>query len=541
VKLHDFEKGASVKNEEDRIRKLHESLYAKWRENQQKDTPVVLEDDVAYTVSKITGIPLAKLEEKESEKLLRMEEELHKRVIAQDEAVKAIAKAIRRSRAGLKARKRPIGSFSRTMGCTNSNNPSVVNCRTSHFFYTSLGTCRCKTIQTRTSCNTLFFCLNISDDSWINDTLLSTCDFPREFVEYVHKISPTYMSIKRIFIEDIAMPFRMFFTDEEWSKFLKKVDEAFENFRTATRPERLAIMFRLLEELALKAGVAIQELLKKLGEKLDDLPRSCPGGCPIRGKIPVPEEFGGKCPGCPPAAPETESKREKVEATRRGIEGARKAGYSPGGLIEEVERKEAKLLMWPEELFKRIYIGTRIIPTWRGVPRRWLPVIKTLEKIGIFAPRYKPEEVTGRVVFVLDVSGSISTVELEIFLGAVNDGIKRVKPREYWVITFDAEVQDVYSFKYPQMLPEKVKVTGRGGTMFIPPLKYILENIPQPDVVVFFTDMCNFDDRKEVKKLIERGAWKHIWAIPKSPGICLEEWKKQDVLIGEVIEVVPLR
>jgi ATP-dependent Clp protease ATP-binding subunit ClpC len=111
VKLHDFEKGASVKNEEDRIRKLHESLYAKWRENQQKDTPVVLEDDVAYTVSKITGIPLAKLEEKESEKLLRMEEELHKRVIAQDEAVKAIAKAIRRSRAGLKARKRPIGSF----------------------------------------------------------------------------------------------------------------------------------------------------------------------------------------------------------------------------------------------------------------------------------------------------------------------------------------------------------------------------------------------------------------------------------------------
>jgi ATP-dependent Clp protease ATP-binding subunit ClpC len=111
VKLHDFEKGASIKSEEDRIRKLHESLYAKWRENQQKDTPVVLEDDVAYTVSKITGIPLAKLEEKESEKLLRMEEELHKRIVAQDEAVKAIAKAIRRSRAGLKARKRPIGSF----------------------------------------------------------------------------------------------------------------------------------------------------------------------------------------------------------------------------------------------------------------------------------------------------------------------------------------------------------------------------------------------------------------------------------------------
>ena len=111
VKLHDFEKGASVKSEEDRIRKLYDNLNKKWRENQQKETPLVLDDDVAYTVAKITGIPLSKLEEKESEKLLRMEEELHKRIVAQDEAVKAIAKAIRRSRAGLKARKRPIGSF----------------------------------------------------------------------------------------------------------------------------------------------------------------------------------------------------------------------------------------------------------------------------------------------------------------------------------------------------------------------------------------------------------------------------------------------
>ncbi|GBD96369.1 MAG TPA: ATP-dependent Clp protease ATP-binding subunit [Nitrospirae bacterium] len=111
VKLHDFEKGASVKNEEDRIRILYDNLNKKWRENQQKETPLIDDDDVAYTVSKITGIPLSRLEEKESEKLLRMEEELHKRIIAQDEAVKAISKAIRRSRAGLKARKRPIGSF----------------------------------------------------------------------------------------------------------------------------------------------------------------------------------------------------------------------------------------------------------------------------------------------------------------------------------------------------------------------------------------------------------------------------------------------
>ena len=111
VKLHDFDKGASVKNEADRVKKLYDNLNKKWRENQQKETPFVLEDDVSYTVSKMTGIPLSKLEEKESEKLLRMEDELHTRIIAQDEAVNAISKAIRRSRAGLKARTRPIGSF----------------------------------------------------------------------------------------------------------------------------------------------------------------------------------------------------------------------------------------------------------------------------------------------------------------------------------------------------------------------------------------------------------------------------------------------
>ena len=60
------------------------------------------EEDVAYTVSKMTGIPIVKIEEKESEKLIRMEEELHQRIIAQDEAVKVVSKAIRRSRAGLK-------------------------------------------------------------------------------------------------------------------------------------------------------------------------------------------------------------------------------------------------------------------------------------------------------------------------------------------------------------------------------------------------------------------------------------------------------
>ena len=70
-----------------------------------------MEEDIEYTVSKMTGIPLSKLEEKESQKLIKMESYLHKRIIGQEEAIKAVSRAIRRSRAGLKSGKKPIGSF----------------------------------------------------------------------------------------------------------------------------------------------------------------------------------------------------------------------------------------------------------------------------------------------------------------------------------------------------------------------------------------------------------------------------------------------
>ncbi|HDZ62061.1 MAG TPA: ATP-dependent Clp protease ATP-binding subunit [Nitrospirae bacterium] len=111
LKLHDFEKSASVSTEEEKVQGLYDEFHKKWQDDQQNEIPVINEDDISYTVSKITGIPLSKLEEKESAKLLRMEDELHVRIIAQNEAVAAIAKAIRRSRAGLKTKKRPIGSF----------------------------------------------------------------------------------------------------------------------------------------------------------------------------------------------------------------------------------------------------------------------------------------------------------------------------------------------------------------------------------------------------------------------------------------------
>jgi ATP-dependent Clp protease ATP-binding subunit ClpC len=111
LKLQDYEKASTLKSEEEHLKALLEEMQKSWRENQEKDLPIITEEVVASVVSKITGIPLFKLEEKESDKLLRMEEELHKRIVGQDEAIQAVSRAIRRSRAGLKSRKKPIGSF----------------------------------------------------------------------------------------------------------------------------------------------------------------------------------------------------------------------------------------------------------------------------------------------------------------------------------------------------------------------------------------------------------------------------------------------
>jgi ATP-dependent Clp protease ATP-binding subunit ClpC len=107
----DFEKAAELRDKERQLRAKLETLKVNWRENREKITPIVTEEDIAHVVSKWTGIPLYKLEETETDRLLHMEDELHRRVVGQEEAIKAISKAIRRSRTGLKNPKRPVGSF----------------------------------------------------------------------------------------------------------------------------------------------------------------------------------------------------------------------------------------------------------------------------------------------------------------------------------------------------------------------------------------------------------------------------------------------
>lgn len=111
MRLHDIQKAQAIKEHEDKLKKSYESQYKKWKDSLDKEIPIVGENDISYTVSKMTGIPLSKLEETETEKLLKMETILHNRIVGQDEAIKAVSRAIRRSRAGLKTRNRPIGSF----------------------------------------------------------------------------------------------------------------------------------------------------------------------------------------------------------------------------------------------------------------------------------------------------------------------------------------------------------------------------------------------------------------------------------------------
>ncbi len=111
VQSQEFEKAASYRDKEQKMKEELESTKTEWKEKQGKTESEVTVNDIAEVVAMWTGIPVARIAETESAKLLNMEEELHKRVIGQKEAVTAISRAIRRARAGLKDPKRPIGSF----------------------------------------------------------------------------------------------------------------------------------------------------------------------------------------------------------------------------------------------------------------------------------------------------------------------------------------------------------------------------------------------------------------------------------------------
>jgi ATP-dependent Clp protease ATP-binding subunit ClpC len=111
VKNADYERAAELRDQAEALRKKKEDEQRKWREQAKEVDGVVDEEMVAEVVSKMTGVPLTRLEKKESQRLLDLENELHKRVVSQDDAIKAVARSIRRARSGLKDPNRPMGTF----------------------------------------------------------------------------------------------------------------------------------------------------------------------------------------------------------------------------------------------------------------------------------------------------------------------------------------------------------------------------------------------------------------------------------------------
>ncbi len=111
VANQDFEKAAALRDQADKLKKKKQMITHEWREKSRATDGVVDEDVIAEVVSKITGIPLVRMSTEDSMRLMKMEGELHKRVVSQDEAIKSISKAVRRSRSGLKDPKRPTGCF----------------------------------------------------------------------------------------------------------------------------------------------------------------------------------------------------------------------------------------------------------------------------------------------------------------------------------------------------------------------------------------------------------------------------------------------
>ncbi len=111
VRDQNFERAAALRDKERDLQNQIRLKQEEWERERQTRRPVISEEDVAFIVSRWTGIPVTRLQEAEAARLLRMEEELHLSVVGQDEAIQAISRAIRRSRAGLKDPKHPIGSF----------------------------------------------------------------------------------------------------------------------------------------------------------------------------------------------------------------------------------------------------------------------------------------------------------------------------------------------------------------------------------------------------------------------------------------------
>jgi ATP-dependent Clp protease ATP-binding subunit ClpC len=111
VKNADYERAAELRDQTEQLRAEKETMQKEWKARSKEAAGIVDEEVVAEVVSKMTGVPLTRLEKEEAQRLLELENELHKRVVSQNEAIIAISKSIRRARSGMKDPRRPMGSF----------------------------------------------------------------------------------------------------------------------------------------------------------------------------------------------------------------------------------------------------------------------------------------------------------------------------------------------------------------------------------------------------------------------------------------------
>ncbi len=111
INQQEYERAANLRDEERKMKAEVENLRSEWREDQSSKRPTLAEEDIAFIIARWTGIPVVRLKQDESSRLLKMEEELHEYIVGQEKAIVAISRAIRRTRAGLKDPHRPIGSF----------------------------------------------------------------------------------------------------------------------------------------------------------------------------------------------------------------------------------------------------------------------------------------------------------------------------------------------------------------------------------------------------------------------------------------------
>ncbi|SDU04355.1 ATP-dependent Clp protease ATP-binding subunit ClpC [Verrucomicrobium sp. GAS474] len=136
IKAQDFEKAAALRDKEKEAKEKLEAILAEWRLKRDEQEVSVTEDDIMHIVSKWTGVPISRVTQKDREKLLQVADELKGKVIGQDEAVAALGKALRRSRADLKDPKRPIGSFV-FLGPTGVGKTMLVKTLAEHMFGSS--------------------------------------------------------------------------------------------------------------------------------------------------------------------------------------------------------------------------------------------------------------------------------------------------------------------------------------------------------------------------------------------------------------------